>query len=176
MKKWIALFCLFAICASASGFVYTQLLSDDDLEFQRIDNDNGVALGSALRSEHPWGSYNLWQCFSLEIVEFDCADYDHGTFVPAIRAETEREVFLFDTHVEDRLDCEQTLLKWRDLVLGGKEICVFAAHMPDVDLDLDQNRPQSLWYINRLKGVGGYWNLYESSPEYNESVDDTGAN
>lgn len=176
MKKWIAVFCLFAICASASGFVYTQLLSDEDLRFQRIDNENGVALGSELRGEHPWGSYNQWQCFSLEIVKFNCADYDYGTLVPSLRVESEEEVFLFDTYVEDRLDCEQTLSVWRDSVSGGREICIFAAHMPDVDLGLDQNKPQSLWYINRLKGAGGYWNLYESSPAYNESSDTYEAN
>ena len=114
----MVILCLFAICASASGFVYTQLLSDEDLE-----------------------------------------------------SESEEEVFLFDTYVEDRLDCEQTLLRWQNLAAGGREICIFATHMPDVDLGLDQNKPQSLWYINRLKGAGGYWSLYESSPAYNESVD-----
>lgn len=170
MKRWMVVIFSFAICVSASGFVYTQLLSDDDLEFQRIDNENGVALGSELRSEHPWGSYNQWQCFSLEKVKFDCVDYDHGTLVPSIRVESEGEIFLFDTYVEDRLDCEQTLSRWQNLAAGGREICVFAAHMPDVDLDLDQNRPQSLWYINRLKGAGGYWNLYESSPVYDENA------
>lgn len=162
MKKWMFVIFSYAICASASAFVYTQLLSEDDLDFQEI---NGSALSSGLQSDSPWESYNQWQCFNLEKVKFDCVDYDHGTLVPGISAETESEVFLFDTHVEDRLDCEQTLSIWRDLVLGGKEICVFAAHIPDVDLDLDQNRPQSLWYINRLKGVGGYWDLFESSPE-----------
>jgi hypothetical protein len=176
MKRWMVIVFSFAICATASAFVYTQLLSEEDLKFEQIDNENGRALGSEIGSENPWESYNQWQCFDMDVIEFTCADYDHGTLVPAIRAETKSEVFLFDTHVEDRLDCEQTLSIWRDLVLGGKEICVFAAHMPDVDLDLDQNRPQSLWYINRLKGVGGYWNLYESGPEYNESVDDRGAN
>ncbi len=171
MKRWMVVVLSFAICASASAFVYTRLLSEEDLEFHRIDNENGVALGSELRSEHPWGSYNQWQCFSLDIVKFDCADYDHGTLVPSLSVESEAEVFLFDTYVEDRLDCEQTLSVWRYLVSGGREICIFAAHMPDVDLGLDQNKPQSLWYINRLKGAGGYWNLYEASPEYNESSD-----
>lgn len=170
MKSWIAAFCVFVICASASAFVYSQLLSDEDIEFQRIDNERGVALGSELRSEHPWGSYNQWQCFSLEMVEFECADYDYGTLVPSLRVESEEEIFLFDTYVEDLLDCEQILSIWRNLVSGGKEVCVFAANMPDVDLGLDQNRPQSLWYINRLKGIGGYWNLYEASPAYNESL------
>jgi len=170
VKKVIILFSLFVICATASGYVYTQLLSEDDLEFQRIDNDNGVALGSELRSEHPWGSYNQWQCFNLSSVDFTCADYDYGTLVPALRVEAENEVFLFDTYVEDQLNCEQTLLLWQNLTAGGRELCIFAAHMPDVDLGLDQNMPQSLWYINRIKGAGGYWNLYESSPAYGESV------
>jgi hypothetical protein len=176
VKKVIIIFGLLAICATASALVYTQLLSEDDLVFEQIENENGTAMSSVPESENPWESYNQWQCFDMAVVEFTCANYDHGTLVPAMRAETESEVFLFDTHVEDRLDCEQTLSIWRDLVLGGKEICVFAAHMPEVDLDLDQNRPQSLWYINRLKGVGGYWNLYESGPEYSKGVDDTGAN
>ena len=171
MKKWVVAFCLFSICASASAFVYTHLLSEDDLDFQTIDNNNGSALSSGLQSDSHWESYSQWQCFNLEVVKFDCVDYDHGTLVPAIRAEAESEVFLFDTQVEDRLDCEQTLSVWRDLVSGGSEICMYAAHMPDVELGLDQNKPQSLWYINRLKGAGGYWNLYESSPTYNESVD-----
>lgn len=136
------------------------------MEFQRIDNANGVALGSELKSEHPWGSYNQWQCFHMSQVEFTCADYDHGNLVPSISVTTESDLFLFDTHVEDRLDCEQTLSAWRQLLVGGSEVCIFAAHMPDVDLDSDGRLPQSLWYISRLKGVGGYWNLFEESPEF----------
>jgi hypothetical protein len=171
MKRWMVVIFSFAICASASAFVYTHLLSEDDLEFQTIDNNNGSALSSSLQSDSHWESYNQWQCFNLEMVKFDCADYDHGTLVPAIRAETESEVFLFDTHVEDRLDCEQTLSRWQNLAAVGREICIFAAHMPDVDLGLDQHKRQSLWYINRLKGAGGYWYLYESSSVYDEGVD-----
>ena len=163
MKRWVVAFCFFSVCASASAFVYAHLLSEDDLDFQTIDNNNGPALSSGLQSDSHWESYNQWQCFNLDVVKFDCADYDYGTLVPAIRAEVESEVFLFDTHVEDRLDCEQTLSIWRDIISGGREICIYAAHMPDVDLGLDQNKPQLLWYINRLKGAGGYWNLYESS-------------
>jgi hypothetical protein len=68
--------------------------------------------------------------------------------------------------VGDRLDCEQTLSQWRALIDGGREVCIFVAHMPDVDMELDVDRPQSLWYINRIKGVGGYWNLFEESPEF----------
>lgn len=163
--------CLLALgvligCASAFGLTYAQLLSENDLEFQRIDNASAVALGSELTSEHQWGSYNQWQCFNMSQIELTCADYDHGTLVPSIRVATEREIFLFDVHVEDRLDCEQTLSAWRKLLVGGIEACIFAAHMPDIDLDLDGELPQSLWYINRLKGVGGYWNLFEESPQF----------
>jgi hypothetical protein len=171
MKKWIVLFLLFAVGAAASGFVYTRLLSEEDLEFQRINNENGVALGSLLQSEHPWGSYNQWQCFSLESVTFDCVIYDVDTLVPSISFESEDEVLYFDTYVEDRLQCQETLNHWQELAEGGDEICIFAAHMPDVDWAPDHDKPQSLWYINRLKGAGGYWNLYESSPAYNQSLD-----
>jgi len=171
MKKWVVTFCLFSICASASTFFYRNLLVEDDLDYQTIDNNNGSALSSGLQSDSHWESYNQWQCFNLTVVEFYCVDYDRGTLVPAIRAEAESEVFLFDTHVEDRLDCEQTLLVWRDLVLGGTEICAFAAKVPAVDLGLDENKPQSLWYIRRLKGTNGYWDLFESSPEYTEATD-----
>lgn len=170
MKKWIAAFCLFAVCASASAFVYAQLLSEVDLDFQEIDINYGSALSSGLQSSSHWESYNQWQCFNLEMVKFDCVDYDHGTLVPSIRVESEGEIFLFDAHVEDRLDCEQTLARWRDLAADGREICIYAANMPDVELGLDQNKPQSLWYISRVKGSGGYWNLYESSPAYDENT------
>lgn len=85
---------------------------------------------------------------------------------PRLSVETENEILFFDVHVEDRLDCEQTLAHWRDLIKGGREVCIFAAHVPYVDMDSDGDRPQSLWYINRIKGVGGYWNLFEESPEY----------
>ena len=164
MKKVVVALILFVGCASAFGFTYTHLLDEGDIEFQRIDNFSGVALGAELKSEHPWGSYNQWQCFHMSHVELTCADYDNGTLVPSISVTTENDLFLFDAHVEDRLDCEHTLSAWRQLLAGGSEVCIFAAHMPGVDLDSDGDRPQSLWYINRLKGAGGWWSLFEEGP------------
>lgn len=163
MKKIIVVFSLFAVCATASAFVFTQALSEADLEFERNNKENGAALSSAFDSEFQWESYNQWQCFEMASVEFTCADYDHGSLVPALRVEVESEIFLFDTHVEDRLNCEQTLQRWRNLTAGGKEFCIFAANMPGVNLELDHNKPQSLWYINRIKGAGGYWDLNASA-------------
>lgn len=165
MKRYVITLILILACASAFGFTYTQLLSEEDREFQHIDNANGRALGSESRSEHPWESYNRWQCFDISQVELTCADYDKGNLVPSIKAVTQSEIFLFDTHVEDRQDCKKTLSTWRQLLVGGSEICIFAANMPDVDLGSDGGRAQSLWYISRLKGAGGYWNLFEESSE-----------
>jgi hypothetical protein len=159
VKKWIALLVFVVFCVSASAFVYSNLLDHDDLEFQIKDNENGVAVGSGLLNEDPWESYNQWQCFELEKTKFDCAEYDYGKLVPSIRVESKEGIRLFDTHVEDKLNCLQTLTVWRNLVNGGREICIFAAQMPDVDLGTDQDKPQSLWYITKLKGVGGYWIL-----------------
>jgi hypothetical protein len=169
MKRWVIILGLFLVSSSSSDVRYDQLLSKEDFEFQHTDNEKGMALASDPRSEQSWESYNQWLCFSTKNVELECADYDYGTLVPSIRIEVRNRVFLFDTHVEDRFDCEQTLSIWSHLASGGGEVCIFAAHMPDVELGLDQNKPQSLWYINRLKGVGGYWNMYESSPEFIEN-------
>lgn len=170
MKKVIIIFSLFAVCATASAFVYTQVLSEDDLAFEQIDNENGTAMSSVPDSENPWESYNLWQCFDMATVEFTCAVYDQDTLVPSLRVETTSEVFLFDTHVEDRLSCEQTLQIWQNLASGGKEICIFAASMHDVELELDNNKPQSLWYINRIKGANGYWDLHELNSAHDENI------
>lgn len=167
MKKWIALFVFVVFCVSASAFMYSNLLGQDDLEFQIIDNENGVAIGSGLQNEDSWESYNQWQCFELEKIKFDCAEYDYGKLVPSIRVESKEGVMLFDTHVEDKLNCLQTLSVWRDLVNGGREICILAAHMPDVDLGTYQEKPQTLWYITKLKGVGGYWNVTGVSADFN---------
>jgi len=166
--KLIILFGLFATWASTYGLVYSQVLNQHDIDFQRFDNSQGVALGSSMASEHPWGSYNQWQCFKIKDVSFDCAYYDYGTLVPSIRVATGSEIFLFDTYVENRLDCRATLSVWRDLSARGNELCIFGAHMPDVDLDADEDKPMTLWYIRRVKGMSGYWDLFESSPEYSD--------
>ena len=168
MKKIIIGAVLLIFCILLSGFVYTQLLTQEDIEFQEFDNAQGAALGSISKIDWPWESYNQWQCFSIKKLNYDCADYVNGALVPSLRVETQQEIFLFDVHVEDRLDCEHTLAQWRTLIGGGQEVCIFAAHMPDVDIDAENGKPQSLWYINRLKGVDGYWNLFEESSEFRD--------
>jgi hypothetical protein len=162
MKNLIVGLGLFTACVSVSAFAYSQLLNQEDIEFQDSDNSQGVALGSALESEWSWGSYNQWRCFNVANLSFDCADYDYGTLVPSLRVEIERETLHFDLHVEDKLECNQTLRRWRALIKGGEEVCILAAHMPVVDMGLDGNKPQSLWYINRIKGRGGYWSLVDN--------------
>lgn len=155
---------LLAICVSASGHMHNPLLTREDLELQELDNVQGVALSSESNSEWPWESYNVWQCFDTNKLNYDCADYDYGTLVPSLRIATEQRVLHFDVHVEDQLDCQQTLIQWQHLIAQGNEVCIFAAHMPDVEMGLDRNKSQSLWYINRLKGAGGYWDLFEPIP------------
>lgn len=160
MRKPFSILFLFAGCASAFGYTYSQLLTGDDVEYEHMDNVQGIALGSALDSDHPWESYNRWQCFSRDQVEFVCAKYEPGTLVPGIEVTTKNEILFFDTYLEDRLDCDQTLSAWRELVERGEEVCIFAANMPDVDFGSvsDGKKSKSLWYIKRVKGMGGYWN------------------
>lgn len=168
MRGYFTILTFLVGCASAFAVTFDQLLSEADMEFQRLDNADGIAIGSAVNSERPWVSYNEWQCFPVSKIELSCAEYDHGTLVPSIKVATGSEVLLFDSHVEDRLDCQKTLSIWQTLFTVGEEACIFAAHMPEVNLGAVEEGPQSLWYISRLKGAGGYWDLPEKGSEVAE--------
>ncbi len=163
MRNLVAGLLIFSACVSASGRMYTWLLSQEDADFQEFSNAQGSALSSEVESERPWESFNEWKCFGTVTLDFDCVEYDHGLMVPTLSVETEQEIFHFDVHVEDRLDCNATLKQWRALVAEGREVCVFAAQVPDVEMGLDGSKPQSLWYINRVKGEGGYWAPFDES-------------
>jgi hypothetical protein len=121
MKKIFIVLGLMVGCATAFGIVYSQLLTEEDIEFQENENAQGVAMSSLDESEWPWESYNQWQCFDVSSISYERA-----------------------------------------------EVCIFAANMPDVDMDDGGDKPQSLWYINRIKGAGGYWNLFEESLEFTD--------
>lgn len=158
MKFLLLFISLLFFSASTSGFLNSQLLTYEDIEFQRLDNAKGTVLASSDKNSWFWESYNQWQCFDVANLNYDCANYDYDTLVPSVRVETEVDVFFFDLHVEDHLDCPQTLNQWRNLIGEQQEVCIFAARMPEVEVGLsDQGKRQSLWYINRIKGVGGYW-------------------
>ena len=159
MNKPILTLALITSCISISVFAHNLLLSSDDFEIEKQDNYQGAALSSSMESEQHWESFNQWQCFDVANINYTCASYDDVILVPSLMVETEREILNFDLHIEDRVDCNETLIKWRALIDGGKEVCIFAARMPDVQMDLESNLPQTLWYINRIKGLNGYWSL-----------------
>jgi len=159
MKRSIFIFALLIVSASAFGFI--TLLDESDFGMQQDDNQDGPALSSASNIDFQWESYNQWQCFSRDQITLDCAEYDESSMVPSIRAESASGIFFFDLHVEDGLLCENTLAEWRNLVNSGNETCIFAAHMPSVEMGVDENSNKqiSLWYIDQIKGKGGYWAL-----------------
>ena len=120
-----------------------------------------------------WESFNQWQCFSKEQLYFECVNYDENTLVPSIRVETDVESLFFDLHVEDNFACEETLAIWDDLFQGGAEFCVYAAHMKSFDLDKDEEsqKVQTLWYIEKLKGHSGYWDIYKPQREKSKKIE-----
>ena len=159
MKKLLCILslCLFFIFFSA--YAFTELISYEDIVFQEQFYARGEALSSSDDSEFKWESYNQWQCFKTDQLFFECVEYDSEIFVPSISVETDADIFHFDVHVEDKLDCQQTINIWKKLFQFGPQACIFAANLPDVDFDVENGKPQSLWYIQRLKGVQGYWDL-----------------
>lgn len=135
------------------------LLDLSDYQLQQSDSLRGPALSSGIDSENPWESYNQWRCYPLDVVEFGCVVYDEDVPVPTVVVATEAEVISYDVHFEENLECNQTLREWNELVSGGNEVCLYAAHMPAVEMDLDEDtqRKASLWYIDRIKGFRGTW-------------------
>jgi hypothetical protein len=161
MKKWTVLFALLVGNVGAGPF--DSLLTWEDREMEREDFLDGPSLTSMSDHQVHWESFNQWQCFSKEQLYFECVNYDENTLVPSIRVETDVESLFFDLHVEDNFACEETLAIWDDLFQGGAEFCVYAAHMKSFDLDKDEEsqKVQTLWYIEKLKGHSGYWDIYK---------------
>lgn len=166
MKTGFLFYGLLLMCISGYGFVRSELLEESDIHWQQINNFQGPALGDTLIYEGGGASYNKWQCFPFHNANLECATYDEDTLVPSIRVEADNHTYLFDTHVEDRLSCNETLQKWAELASDGNEVCILAAQMPDMDFGVEKDRQQSLWYINQIKLASGYWNLFSESEEY----------
>lgn len=162
MKNLIFLSCLIL---SLSTFGFNSLLTDDDFATAEYAYLGGPTLSSAEGEDTQWESYNQWQCFPSHGISFDCIEYEGGQFVPSLSTVTENGVIAFDIHLEDGISCDDTIPKWRELIGNGEEVCVFAAHIPTVEMATTDTsgKALSLWYIDQIKGQNGYWKIGDYS-------------
>lgn len=152
---------LFAITFSFSAFAFIGMIEEADLELEQSDRQLGPAIASAPDAERQWESYNQWQCFDLQNVFFECALYDEEIKVPSITVYSDDAETFFDVHLEDNLDCNETLYNWRQLVDGGDQICIYAAKMQNTKIIEDTGETSvDLWYLTTVKGNNGYWSIY----------------
>ncbi len=154
-KSMVALLLLFPLSTHSQS----TLLTSEDWKYQ-FNHGQIAELGSAIEEVESWESFNQWLCFSNQQIEFLCAVYDENTLVPSLFIENAYGIFLIDAHVEDRLDCQDTIEHWKELASSNPDICVFAAHMPQVKFDDESKKPRNLFYIKRLKTSLGYWDAY----------------
>ena len=155
MKKVFLVFALLCILPSSFG--------REALTF-------APSMTSTINDSSPWESYAEWQCFSIQDIQFECAVYTDDTTEPSIVAKTQVGTLFFDVYSEDELNCDETLNQWRALVADGKRICILAAQRPNLNLGTDSNgNPNSLWYLESIKGKHGYWDITEHSAIYSEN-------
>lgn len=118
-------------------------------------------LTSTIQSKIQWDSYSQWMCFRRQQVKPHCTIYDKTILVPSIRVESNERVLYFDLHVGDSDNCKSTLSEWTVLIKNSPEICIFGAYMPGVDMGEDpkSGKPNSLWYIEKIKTKNGEWTI-----------------
>lgn len=160
MKIFLAILLTLIVVPISAGY-FSNILTQEDFDMQREHFEDGPTMTSV---SGDWKSYNQWQCFNVNQIEFDCAVYDYDKkLVPHLKIQYSSFRYEFDLHVEDGFDCRKTLETWADLMDGSREICIYAAFMPGVR-ETDYPSDWYLWYIHTIKTSNGYWNLF--APKY----------
>jgi hypothetical protein len=138
-----------------------ELLNSDDQEMEVVNQEGPPALSSGLNSAPQWESFNTWQCFSTEKLQYECSDLDYGAIkVPTLRVTDGSIMHDFSLDPEPGLNCEQTLAKWIALLENQRSFCVYAAHLqiyPDNPFQAEGIEQWHLWIINQIKTNNGYW-------------------
>jgi len=150
---------------SAQSLFGETLLSQADIDWLIDQNQLGPHLSSPTDDDKSWESYDRWQCFKVANIDLQCATYDNSIEVPGLVIEDHKHTFLFDTHLEDRLNCKQTIDTWNELLFDSIEACILAAEMPGV---FDESDEISLWYIHAIKTEYGYWTRKGATTPLNE--------
>ena len=157
MKSWILLTLLVSPMALLAFEIATgSLLNWKDAQWLQERNIQGPRLSGAIDDDNPWESFDTWQCFHTKSINMGCAKYDGAVDVPGIVVEEGGRTLLFDTHVEDKLNCIKTVDAWSELLGESARICIMAAEMPGAFVEEEDT---SLWYIHAIKTELGYWAL-----------------
>lgn len=101
-----------------------------------------------------WESNPMWRCFEASEINLNCANYDDGIRVPSISVGQNGYELLFDAHPEDRLNCNETLKEWQNLLVSGEQFCIYSAEVPtSIPEDL------TLSYLSAIETSMGRWLL-----------------
>ena len=162
------------------------LLSEEDLEQELMDAENGPQLNSALNEYPHWESFNEWNCFSTQTVQLECSALDYGQIhVPTLRVTdsgllydyssgNSKNLYEFQMSEEPGLGCKEVLQKWNTLLESERAFCVYSAYLQDLPADHFEAEGVKRWtlsIISQLKTQQGYWREYKpvEDPEEMES-------
>jgi len=146
--SFFSLLCLLSFDPANSNY---SLLTEDDFAFAREDN-----LSPAITiPDSGFESFNIWQCFSINEIEFLRSEVDYGSVhsVPTIQAPN----LSFDLDPDLLWDTEKIFSNWNDLIQDANSICIFGAFLQD------EPGFGSFWYIEKIKTDNGYWSRNEAS-------------
>ena len=159
LRSFILVF-LVGFCCLSMTWNYYDLLSQEDLGLEDFGQST-PALSSAIDSDFYWESFNEWQCFSTESIQFECTELDYGRqYVPTIRISQNNELYDFSLDPEPALNCQKILTKWRSLLEKEDGFCVYAAYLQDLPHDAFEAKGierWGLWIVDQVKSRKGYW-------------------
>lgn len=168
IKKIGALFLTFfgGFCCLSMTWSHYNLLSQEDRDLENLDRQEQPVLSSALDSDFYWESFNEWQCFSTENIQFECTELDHGVqYVPTMRISRNEELFDFSLDPEHELDCKGILNEWSALLEHEGSFCTYAAYLQDLPNDSFEAEGINfwgLWIVSQVKSRKGYWKKWGS--------------
>jgi hypothetical protein len=151
---------------------HASLLNADDLEFERVDREDGPELGGSLSEAnegHRWESFNEWQCFPTRDVQSECTELDSPEIhVPTIRIRHAGHLFDFSMDPEPDMDCDYVIRNWKTLLEGEDSFCVYAAYLQDLPVDQSGEEDVdgwTLWIVKQMKTKKDYWSDADLSEE-----------
>ncbi len=139
------------------------LLASDEVGFEFTDEQSRQTTSGAGESHNGWETYSREMCFRVDQVKIEKAQIkltDAWTDWPQVTIERADEYFAFSPETDLQLDTEKTLLRWKSLLEGSSEVCLYGTFLQYLD-DAIGDASGSLFVLHSLKTEKGYWDTHD---------------
>ncbi len=142
----------------------SSLLNADDFLLEELDYQKGPALSSGIGDPKPWATYSRWMCFSADQVRLEQVQIklDAGWVQwPQLKVDALGQSFDISPEVDQKLITEKVLNNWKNIIGSSREICFYAAFLQYLS-SVEDEIPESLWVLEKIKTENGYWHISEA--------------